>query len=124
MKIDLIWKDLFEDGACYKITIEDIEDYEVLSLLIIEDDYIDDVYVKYVEYNTNEWDSIKIYGIKTNNNLTEFEIRDMDEIIIYRFKYIVDEKYDMKKQYEIVKHNAKQYAAYCQLNELKNQFQR
>lgn len=131
MKINLLWEIEFPDEACYEIIIEDIEDYEVLSLLILENDYIDDIYVKYVEYNVNEWDSIKIYGIKTNKDiyylndldgkeLTEYYIRGTDEIIIHRFRYFAKEKYNMKKQYEIEKYNTKrQYAAYCQLNELK-----
>lgn len=131
MKIELMWKDIWDEERCYQITIEDIEDYEVLSLLIIENDYIKDIYVKHVEYNTNEWDSVKIYGIQTNkdiyflndldqNNLTEYEIRGNDEIIIQRYRDIAKEKYNMKKQYEIEKYNTKrQYAAYCQMNELK-----
>lgn len=131
MKIELKYIDFYLDMRWYEIKIEDIEDYEVLSLLILENDEINDIYVKYVEYNTNEWDSIKIYGIKTNKDinllkdlddkdLTKIEIRGMEEITLYRYGYFAKEKYDMKKQYEIEKHNIKGlYAAYCQMNELK-----
>lgn len=103
MKYNEVYNSELDDIICYKITIEDSNDYEMLSFIIVKGDVIEiqsinKILVNNVEYN-NIKNTIKIYGYETNKievSLDEFnnkKIQTFDlsgncQFLLYRNKYL------------------------------------
>lgn len=90
MKYNKIYDNEFDGQMCYKIIIEEGEDYEELSYVINKGDVIEmeelnnKVFVNNIEYTNNK--SIKIFGYETNyypENFEDFENKEIKEYEIY-----------------------------------------
>lgn len=110
MKFNLLYSSELYSESCYIVTIENNEDYEVLSSILMKGDRTEEIYIDHVEYNANERNGFKIYGYKIKsitysyyinfdydeNDLKEYNIRGINEMKIYtdRGSSLVYQYYD------------------------------
>lgn len=114
MKIDIVYDSELDEQTCFKITMEDMNDYEMLGFIILEGDIINNntknnIKIRYVEYNEDFKGRIKIYGYETEKlpenfddyngiNVNEFDLIGKCQFKLYRYKY-----FGYKNIYEQVK---------------------